>query len=152
MFQNCLKYYLSRFSLDISNLMLLKKIYTGIFQGKTYKLRCSLAKWPNLHSKNLKNEQLEFLQPIFENCLPNGFHYNYKLGQIYYKLRQLLLLQIKTDIITNRGSFCHYKLRQTLLLQIGAELLQIEANLLQTVAAFTNWNNYYKSVQTNSYW
>ena len=72
--------------LDVSYLMLLKKLYTGVFQGKSCKLKCGLAKWPNIHT-NLKNEQLEFLQPIFENCLPNGFNCNYELEQ--------LLLQIK---------------------------------------------------------
>ena len=82
MFQKCLKYYLSWLSLYVSNLFFLKK-YIDAFQGKSCKLRCYLAKWPNLHRKNLKNGQLEFLQPIFRNCLPNGFHWNNKLGQIY---------------------------------------------------------------------
>ena len=121
MFQNCQNYYL-----------LLKKLYPGVLQGKSCKLRCGLAKWPNIHKKNLKNGQLEFLQPILEKCLLNGFHCNHKLGQIYYILGQLLLLQIKLElIITNRGKFItnwgisvtirgsFYKLRQ--LLQISAQ-------------------------------
>lgn len=33
----------------------------SVFHRKSCKLKCSLANWPNLHSKNLKNEQLEFL-------------------------------------------------------------------------------------------
>ena len=49
----------------------------------------------------------------------------YKSGQIYYKPGQLLLLQIVTTVITNRGSSFYYKSGQII----------------------TNWGRYYKPGQ-----
>ena len=64
------------------------------------------------------------------------------MGQFYYKLEQLFLLQSGAKFITKWGSFfitkwgkIYYKVRQ---------LLQSGAILLQSGAVITKWGNYYK--------
>ena len=69
----------------------------------------------------------------------------YKSGQIYYKPGQLLLLQIVTTVITNRGSSFYYKSGQNYH-KLG-QVLQTGADLLQIGAGITDRSNYYKSVQ-----
>ena len=66
--------------------------------------------------------------------MPNGFHCYYKSEQIYYKVGQLLLLQIRAKDIANWGRFI---------------TKQSEGDQLQVGVAITNRSNYYESAQND---